>query len=654
MKHLKRYHVAILLVAAILVATPAHAQQTGPDERWGNWWYGLFGGANINMVGGSGLIARDGTQSLDKGSGLGLALGGLLEYNPGSLLGFNLGIGYDNRAVDFDQVAGTARLLPDTTLRPFTQSLSASPAYISIEPSLRVNIVNRVFHAIVGPSFGINVAKGSEESVTFSNPDTAFSSSAELANIRSFIIGAQLGLGYDIPLKGPGTGTQILLTPFAQFRLGLQNLLDPADTDPSEFKQNTVRAGIALKFSSVPPLPIDELKPGEADFVVNAPSVIPGTRRINETFPMRNYVFFDAGSTDIPARYKRISGADAGNFREEQLIKPGAETGGGNDPLVTRSRRQMEVYYNVLNVYGDRLRRNPSATVKLVGSANGDANAGKQMAEKVKSYLNGTFEIDPARITTEGRAMPTIRSGSGSTQGEDKTLVDAENYRVELIGTPDEMNKPVFINAVEKDPAQEVILRVASSGDIAMWTAEITDRNGATKKYQGTGDQIRIDPKELLGGGTEGRYTAKVTISTKNGETITPPAKEFRLVVDPDEEEVATRYSILFEFDQSKTMETYKDFLVSTVAPAIPDGATVIIHGHTDITGTPEYNDKLSQGRAETAQKILTEELQRQGKTVTFDTYGFGEDERRAPFNNNLAEQRFYNRTVVIEIVPRR
>lgn len=652
MKHLKIYQ-AVVLLAAIAMATTANAQQPGPDERWGNWWYGLFGGANINMVGGDGLVALDGVQRLNSGSGLGLALGGLLEYNPGSLLGFNLGIGYDNRAVDFDQATGAVRLLPDTTLRPFTETQNLSPSYISIEPSLRVNLGNRFFHAIVGPSFGINVAKGSEQTRTFSNPDSTASLTQEIANIRSFLIGAQLGLGYDIPLQGPGPGTQIVLTPFAQFRLGFQNFIDAADSVLTDFKENTVRVGIALKFSSVPPVPIDELKPGEADFVVNAPSVIPGTRRINETFPMRNYVFFDAGSTDVPARYKRLPSSEAGNFREEQLIKPGIETG-GNDPLVTRSRRQMEVYYNVLNVYGDRLRRNPASTVKLVGSANGDANAGKQMAENVKNYLTSTFSIDPARITTEGRAMPTARSGSGSTQGEDKTLVDAENYRVELVGSPDDMNKPVFINAVEKDPAQEVILRVASTGDIALWTAEITDRNGNTKKYQGTGDQIRIDPKELLGGATEGRYTAKVTISTKNGETLTPQPKEFRLVVDPDEEEVATRYSILFEFDQSKTMETYKDFLVSTVAPAVPDGATVIIHGHTDITGTPEYNDKLSQGRAETAQKILTEELQRQGKTVTFDTYGFGEDERRAPFNNNLAEQRFYNRTVVIEIVPRR
>ena len=39
-------------------------------------------------------------------------------------------------------------------------------------------------------------------------------------------------------------------------------------------------------------------------------------------------------------------------------------------------------------------------------------------------------------------------------------------------------------------------------------------------------------------------------------------------------------------------------------------------------------------------------------KGTKFKTNGFGEDEVRAPFENKLPEERFYNRTVVIEIIP--
>jgi hypothetical protein len=37
---------------------------------------------------------------------------------------------------------------------------------------------------------------------------------------------------------------------------------------------------------------------------------------------------------------------------------------------------------------------------------------------------------------------------------------------------------------------------------------------------------------------------------------------------------------------------------------------------------------------------------------VKFEVYGFGEDQGLAPFDNKLPEERFYNRTVIIDILP--
>ena len=644
--------VAALVVGIGLVAAlPAAAQETG-EEPWGKWWFGFYGGANYNMFSGE-IPALTG--AFEKGSGLGMALGGLLEYNPGSLFGFNLLLGYDNRAVTFDDVTATDELGVTGT-----STMSASPAYLSIEPNLRLNLGNRFFHLLVGPSFGINVGKSFESTTTIGAGGTAVTSdtSGEMSNVRSFLIGAQLGVGYDIPLAGPEANTQILLTPFAQFRLGFQNFIDPPAASTVEFKENTIRAGIALKFGSRPSKAPDPIDPEfTSDFTVQPPRVIAGSRRLDETFPLRNYIFFDAGSTEIPARYKRISNSQAANFREEQLVKPSVETG-GQDPMVTRSQRQMEVYYSALNVFGDRMRRNPSATVRLVGSANGDADAGKKMAENVKSYVVSTFGIDGSRITTEGRAMPAHKSGSGGSQGEDKKLIDAENYRVEIIGMPPDILKPVYITSIQDEPIDnDVVFSVASPDDVATWNIEITERNGSPRTfgpYTNTG-VARIKATDLIGAQRDARYSAVISMTMKDGKSITVPAKEFRLVrADEEEEQTGTRFSILFEFDDSKTVQTYEEFLVGTVAPAIPNRSSVIIHGHSDIIGEPDYNSKLSQRRSDEVQKILTRELTKAGKSVTFDTYGFGEDERRAAFNNNMPEQRYYNRTVIIEIVPER
>ena len=70
----------------------------------------------------------------------------------------------------------------------------------------------------------------------------------------------------------------------------------------------------------------------------------------------------------------------------------------------------MVVYYNVLNILGDRMDKNPATTVTLVGSSEKGPKDGKLMAESVKSYLVDVFSISAARINIEGRKKPKIPS----------------------------------------------------------------------------------------------------------------------------------------------------------------------------------------------------------------------------------------------------
>lgn len=37
---------------------------------------------------------------------------------------------------------------------------------------------------------------------------------------------------------------------------------------------------------------------------------------------------------------------------------------------------------------------------------------------------------------------------------------------------------------------------------------------------------------------------------------------------------------------------------------------------------------------------------------VKFEVYGFGGDQKVNPFENKFPEERFYNRTVIIDIIP--
>ena len=139
---------------------------------------------------------------------------------------------------------------------------------------------------------------------------------------------------------------------------------------------------------------------------------------------------------------------------------------------------------------------------------------------------------------------------------------------------------------------------------------------------------------------------------TKSGLAVRKESSVSLMKMD-DLKQEGLRYSILFDFDRANAIDAYEKFLTDIVTPLISDNATVIIHGHTDVIGEEKYNLNLSHDRAMGAQRIIERALSNAGKkSVRFETYGFGEDVNMSPFENNLVEERFYNRTVIIDIIP--
>jgi outer membrane protein OmpA-like peptidoglycan-associated protein len=121
----------------------------------------------------------------------------------------------------------------------------------------------------------------------------------------------------------------------------------------------------------------------------------------------------------------------------------------------------------------------------------------------------------------------------------------------------------------------------------------------------------------------------------------------------PSEREEGLRFSIIFEFNESKAITIYEKYLTDIVTPKIPKGGTVIIHGHTDIIGDAAHNLELSLARANEVKGIIENALSNAGRTdVKFEVHGFGKDESLSPFENKVPEERFYNRTVIIDIMP--
>ncbi len=397
-----------------------------------------------------------------------------------------------------------------------------------------------------------------------------------------------------------------------------------------------------------------------ANFAVYSPENIPTERRVRETFPIRNYIFFDLESTEIPNRYVLLTKEEVKTFKEEQLevFLPKRLTG--------RSDRQMTAYYNVINILGDRMGKSPSSSITLVGSSEKGPEDAKLMATSVKNYLVNIFNIKASRISIEGQNKPKIPSEQpGDTrelellrQGDRRVTVESSfpEILMEFQSGPDAPLKPVEILGVQQAPLDSYVnINVnGESEPITSWTLEITDDKNNKKSFGPfTNSEASIPGKSILGSNSQGFYKVAMTGQTKSGTVVKKDTMVQIALWTPTANEEGMRFSVLFEYDDSKSISIYEKYLSEVVTPKIPINGKVIIHGHTDVIGNDVYNVKLSKERANDVRKIMESALSKAGRNdVKFDVFGFGEDENVSPFENELPEQRFYNRTVIIDIVP--
>jgi outer membrane protein OmpA-like peptidoglycan-associated protein len=624
----------------IMAGTTVKAQTNQPT-----WWFGVSGAANINFYDGTtqrltnSLIAPT---AFHKGNGVRPYGSILMEYRPAGVIGAMLNIAYDGRGGKFKDVVAPCNC-------PAT--LKTSTSYIAIEPSIRLGIPSTGLYFFAGPRVAFNVDKDFAYT-QLKQPN----SNGQLSAMKKTIFSGQVGVGYDIMTSSAKSTTKVSISPFVSFHPYFGQ--EPRSIE--SWSMTTVRAGVALKFgkakAAIKEVAVTPVAVHDFTLLVRAPKMVPLNRQVSETLPLSNSVFFEEGSTQVAPRYITLTKSQAASFKEDQLQNEQSVT------MTGRSARQLNVYHNILNIVGDRLRSNPGTVISLTGASGNGPQEGRVLAESVKQYLVTAFGIDGTRITTQGRTKPVIPSEQpGGTK--ELVLLRAGDRQVEITSISPQLlmevggnlMKPVHIMATQADPLDSrVVLTVDSAQQLLKsWSVDVTDEKGNAQHYGPfTRDQESISGATILGNNPEGDYKVVMTGETRKG---LPIRKESTVHLVRQDQTTAknSRYSVLYDFDRSNSIASYDKFLSEVVSASIADGSTVIIHGHTDVIGDEDHNLKLSKERADDVQNILQRSLTKAGKNnVKFETLGFGEDASNAPFENNLPEEHFYNRTVIIDIVP--
>lgn len=652
-RNLAQHFAQLSLVAVGVLALAVSAQAQSRTQIEAPWRIGLNAGLNYNFGAfGYQNLQPDGTTSnfapfvANDGTGIGPYIGLMAEYNSKNWWGAQLRASFDVRNTK----------VTDPTFG-YDKTFDTRSSYVTIEPMLRLNLVSKSpFYMTFGPLFGINMS--GEYDFTDPNPfgQPSSATAQEITDINSLTVGFGGGFSYDFVLNDRMADLRWYLAPWIESSWMLHQrgiTIIEADQDKFDDIWSTpnIRAGIALKMGIMPPL--DKVATEDGSGIINLALATPAggylrQRQFEEFFPVINAVFFDSTSADIPSRYEQISSSDIATFNENDLMD---STEAGKIDLTKRRAAQMNIYHNVMNIIGTRMKADPSSTVKLSGAAGPyGAKDGASMASKVKDYLVNTVGIDASRISVEDRELPAVPSGSARTPAEDRPLVNAENRRVDLVTSPIK-NEPVRITSIETSSIENDLVLNVEEGKIASWQVKITGE-GKELTY-GPFDHAnqRIDSREMMKDLKKGKYTAEVIATTTDGQVIRQ-TKDFELVRKDGLSKPARRFTIVFPYGSDDPVRLYDTFLKTIVAPRIDDGSTVYVIGHTDAVGNADVNYRLSKSRAGEVRDMLKGETGKTGKTVTYEVVGYGEEQSQLSFDNSMPEGRQYNRGVMIEVIP--
>lgn len=496
-------------------------------------------------------------------------------------------------------------------------------------------VINR-FHILFGPSIA-TIIKKTYAHGTSSDADAA---TTELPGSHSVFASVGAGIGYDIPINAKNT---VWLSPEVFYSYPLSNL----GTDVTDLKVSTLRAALAVKFdisSDEPPLPPPErpitssisakgiLPNGD---IAGEPTVPSQASRTRTSLPLLPYIFFENGSGAIPARYSR-SGVTG--FSEMSLE--------GKDAL--------EANHSILDIMGARMKQYPDSKITLTGTNSnsgverGKIDLSKQRAMAVRDYLVSTWGISGDRIIIDQRNLPELPTNPVTKAGME------ENRRVEIASTDGRITDPVKIESRKSLSVGETLIRYETSIDnpdnIAISGWKITlDQNGMPvgTSEGGPGIPPKVLPSKIPDAmrydGQPLHYQLEIT--DINGKKYTSDGMT-RIVKKTVEHADLEKYAMLsFDFDKSEVNERAQK-MINLIGESITVNANGLsVSGYCDNTGTDDYNQALSEARAQSAVTAL-----RAATRLPANTNVAAHGKRDPKFVNELPEGRMLNRRVEVDI----
>jgi outer membrane protein OmpA-like peptidoglycan-associated protein len=514
---------------------------------------GLFGGYNYNIHSASFSKLRDVDHCCklyEDGIGSGLNFGALFEYRLNNNFWIGGRIGFmvlDGLLKSEEEITVSkeenGKYTTETGL--FEHRMNGGFTNLAIEPMAIYSPYNNFF-------FSLGLRAGTFISATYDQKEQlveptkwgTFENNQRVRNeysgdisdvddLSGFQLHAMLMLSYELPMNKK---QNLFLVPEVSYYLPLtENIAN------SEWKVNTIRGGVAVKYAFIPEkeIPVIYEKEFEIDTIEIESDIIAQTRfvegqiikdstelwsnvgeiktvtqfykRIDTIYTPKNYQL----EADITAAgYNENTGEEIENptyvieefvsnrhdpllnyifFDENSAVIPSryklissADTDNFTINQLYESST-LNVYHNVLNIIGLRMQKLSSATLTITGcnsdygKEKGNLELSESRALAVKNYLSEVWGINENRLRVKKRNL----SVKPSTPLNEKLKI-AENCRVELTSNNDELLAPIFIEKIDRTanpPSAKFYLSAISEAGIKSWKIEIKYNNGTNPLF---------------------------------------------------------------------------------------------------------------------------------------------------------------------------
>lgn len=451
----------------------------------------------------------------------------------------------------------------------------------------------------------------------------------------------------DIPLSNI-----ITLSPEISYRYPLNSTLDNID-----WFTTLIRAGAAISIKLNAPEKEIESK---VDTVSYSPNIVEEKKEepiiveenilknlsiedlsitetvVTQTYPILPYVFFDSASSNLKSKY--YYKGETNGFSEQKLDK-----------------NSIKIYERLLDIIGSRLKESNS-NLLIKGYTDGRemdnitdrSTLAFKRASSIRDYLISKWNIPIDKLIIETQDTPTQPTSTQYNEGLE------ENRRVELLPSDINLLKPIIHSQFLEYASNQNKINVNIDADLSKikdYTLIISDNKNQyyseSKLTSPTKNLlINVDNKFLNDVASSDLNNLKVEllVTKKDGRREDKTAK-FNIIKEKNNFELGRLNLIVFDFDKSEISEPNKNMINRFIVNNISKNSETEIIGSTDFLGERNYNNELSQNRANNVAKYINTLL----PDVKFkNVVGVGSENPK--FDNSTPEGRFYCRTVLIEV----